>query len=198
MNKGLDLHICRDPQPYPFNLLQRQLPGRYHPLSPKAMPKLIRPIICIVGLSADVDIHIRQHPFRRHKYSGIRDDKGVRPYCLKLLKIPLHLFQILVVSQDIGRNVHLYSPAVGKTHALPHILQGKIVGLCPQPEGLPADIHRIRPVDHSGFQHIQASRRHQKFRLSHPAFLSVFFLISTSHLTAVSPPHFHPLQYRAG
>ena len=135
-----------------------------------------------------MDIHFRQNPSCRRKHPGVRNDQGIRPHFPKLLKIPLHLVQVLIVGQDIGCHIHLDAPAVGKPDALFHILHGKIVGLCPKPESLSADIHGIRAVDHRGFQHTKASRRHQQLRLSHPVFLSVSFLCSFKTLKATPSP----------
>ena len=150
MDEALDLHILRDPLPDLPDLLKGQLPGGHHPLRSQLMPEQIRPIVGVVGLGADVDLHVREHPLGNGKYPRVRDDQSVGTDIPQLLKIRLHPGQILIVGQDIGGDIHLHAPGMGKGDPFPDLIVGKILRFRPEAERLAAEIHRIRAVDHRG------------------------------------------------
>ena len=102
-----------------------------------------------------------------HLGYGVFDLGGVFPY------YSFHVYIFLFVSgyfykdeaeKNIGRHIYLYSPGMGKSNALCHFLRGKIFCLGPKPEGLSADIHRIRSEDHRRFQHLKAAGGNQQLR----------------------------------
>ena len=94
--------------------------------------------------------HLRQYPFRNGKYSGIGYDQRIGSDVPQLLKVFLHPGQIAVVGQDIGGDIDLHAPLMGKLDPLLHLLVRKIVRLGPQAECLSSDIDSVRAVDYSG------------------------------------------------
>lgn len=147
MYEALNLHVLRDPGPYLLDFRQRKFPCRNHPAGAKLVPEQVSTIVCIVGLGADVDFHVRKDAPCDHENAGIGNDERIRPDLRKLPKIRLHAGKVAVVGQDIGRDVHLDAAGVCKSDALFDLLVCKILRLGPEPEGLSAKINGVSPVD---------------------------------------------------
>ena len=67
--------------------------------------------------------HVRQHFLCNCKNSRISNNKRIRLYFFQVIEICLNRFNIAVMSQNIGCNIHFYVISVGKFHPFFHLFQ---------------------------------------------------------------------------
>ena len=96
-----------------------------------------------------MDLHLRQDPLCSHKHAWIGNDQSVRADFPQLFKIFLHSRKIVVMGEDIGCDVHLHAPLMGKGDPFPDLFICKIFSLRPESKGLASKINGVGSIDHS-------------------------------------------------
>ena len=102
VNEGFELHSFRSSVDYLSYLFKAKFPCKDYPLDAKLMPELTCGQIGGAGLSADVNLSIRNYAEQNTHDTGIRHKKSIRDRCLlQLLQKLSHGFQIFVMRKDI-------------------------------------------------------------------------------------------------
>ena len=68
------------------------------------------------------------------------------------------LGQLGVIHQRVQGDMHPHIPCVAEPHRLRQLLRRKISRRAPGIEPGQAQIHRVRPAEHGGFQHVGVAR----------------------------------------
>ena len=121
VDKCLNLHIIRNPVSDLADLFERQLPCRYHTFGSHLIPELIRSIVGIVRLGTDVAFDLRTYFFCNLIYTRIRNDQRIRSDLFQLFKIFPNAFEILIMCQNVGCDIHFDTMFMGKPNAFCHV-----------------------------------------------------------------------------
>ena len=160
VDKAFNLHLFRNLFPDLPNFFQRQLSCGYYPFCSLFPPEKISPVIGIICLSADMSFDVRTNLLCHLKNGWICNDQRIRLQFFQFFQIFFHSRKVIVMGQDINRYMYLCPMLVGKGNSFPHVILREIFGLCPQSEGLPANIYCICPKDHGSLQYLQAAGRY--------------------------------------
>ena len=90
MDEALDLHILRNMFADLANFLQGQLPRRYHALRALFIPEKERPVVCIICLCADMDLHLRENASGNLKNTRIGNNQRIRLDFFQFCEIFFH------------------------------------------------------------------------------------------------------------
>ena len=140
------------------DLFQRQFPGQNDPVIPQRcqLPRALRRVDAHLGGAVQRQ---RGSDFF-HKLRGgkvIHNDR-VRPRRRHGPHRLRQLGQLGVVYQRVQGDMHPHIPGVAEPHRLRQFLRREISRRSPGVEPGQAQIHRVRPAEHGGFQHVGVAR----------------------------------------
>ena len=164
VDKGLDLQLCRSILPDLRDFIQRQFPRTDNTGGTHFVPEAECAVICIVCLGGDMYGNLRTVLPGKGKHSRIRNQYGIGFHLCQFCKICCCLIQIPVMGKNIGGNMYVHTVFMGVGNARPHIFRAEVPGLCPQAEGFPSYIYRVRTEIDCCSQDFQILCRNQKFR----------------------------------
>ena len=154
MDEGLNLHLLRDMGTDVLNLCKGQLTGSNHTGGSHIPPEIKGSVIGVVGLGTDMNLNIGiQRILGNHEHTGICNQDRIRMHFVQLFEILLGLWQVIIMGQNIGGNVHLHIPLMGELYSFHHLFMGKVLGLGTKSEGFSTDIHRIGTVNYGNFKY---------------------------------------------
>ena len=125
MHEGLYLHPVIYMPSYLLYLLKRKLSGCHHAASSEIPPELICAVVRVVGLCADMSFYLRADLLCNHENCRVCNDqciRSVRLHIVKLCKVFTHSVKVIVVSQNIGSNIHSHTVSMRKGNSLCHLL----------------------------------------------------------------------------
>ena len=161
VDKCLDFQIIRDMGADLFNFFQRKFTGGDDTAGSLAIPEMIGAVIRIICLCTDMTVDLRADFFCDIEHARIRNDQRIRPDLFQFFKIFPHARQILIMSQDICRNIDFHALLMGKADPFFHLLHGEIFRFGAKAESFATDIDRISAEYDCCFQYFQAARRDQ-------------------------------------
>ena len=117
--------------------------NRHHSFGTLLPPEIVSTVICIICLRTDVALDFRTDLFRQLINCRIGNDQRIRLYFLQFMKIDFRFRKIIVMCQNIYRNINFYPVFMCKQNSRFHLFAGEIFRFRTEPKGFASNIDRI-------------------------------------------------------
>ena len=164
MGEGLQLQVPGGFGPDLGDLRKAQLPGQDHPVRPQIVPGPGGLVVGHAGLGAHVDLHGGGIALGQGQHPHIRQDHRGDPALLQQFQPGGEGGHLLVAGHGVAGDVEIRPLLPAQGGGPGQVLLGEVPREGPHPEGVPCQVHRIRPVGQGHFQPLPVPRRGQQFQ----------------------------------